>query len=190
LNESCEGGPAIIGSDRWDRGSEAINPIKKSKSKPMANYICCTWPLYMLKRRQLAARGEATLGRLRRSGNRQFVAAFLIFALMLQSMALAVAAGRLTAAGAIDPNWAGFEICHHDGAGDDGNAAVPGGAPVPSGAHCLFCLTGAAHALEAPLPSPEFHLIIITVVPWTLPVWRLPVVTVDASARPRGPPVA
>ena len=107
---------------------------------------------------------------------------------MLQNMALAVAAGRLAADAAIDASWAGFEICHHDGAGDDGNGAVPGGAPVPSGTHCIFCLAGATHALETPLLSAEFHVIILTIVRWTLPVWRLPAVTVDASARPRGPP--
>jgi hypothetical protein len=132
------------------------------------------------------------VGQLRRSGGRQLVAALLIFSLMLQSMALAVAAGRLAAdtAAAVDPSWPGFEICHHDGAGDDGHAAVPGGAPVPSATHCLFCLAAATHALEAPLPGIEFHIVILTLVAWTLPLWRLPAVTVDASSRPRGPPSA
>jgi hypothetical protein len=133
------------------------------------------------------------LGGLRRSGGWQVVAALLIFALMLQNMALAIAVGRLAAdaAAGIDQNWAGFEICHHDGAGDGGNSAVPDDPPIPSSCtHCIFCRAGATQALEAPLPSAEFHVITLTAVRWILPVWRLRAVTVDANARPRGPPPA
>jgi hypothetical protein len=135
------------------------------------------------------------LGQLRRSVSRQFTAVALIVALMLQGMAVAAASGHVAAkAAGADPNWPGFEICQHSGPTEDasntdpGDAAPPGSAPVPSGAHCIFCLAGATHALEAPLLGVEFHVIILTIVPWTFPVWRLPVATVDASARPRGPP--
>jgi hypothetical protein len=135
------------------------------------------------------------LGQLRRSVSRQFTAVVLIVALMLQGMAVAAASGHVAAkpAGA-DPNWPGFEICQHsgptEGGGntDAGDAAPPGRAPVPSGAHCIFCLAGAAYALEAPLPSAEFHVVTCTVVPWTLPEWRVPALAVNANARSRGPP--
>jgi DUF2946 family protein len=129
------------------------------------------------------------LGRLRRSGGRQFAAALLIFALMMQSVALA--AGRLAVDAAPDSIGAGFEICRHSGAVDDsGNAATPGGAPERSDAHCIFCLAGANHALDAPLPSAAFHVVVLTIVPWTFTALRLPALTVDASTRPRGPPPA
>jgi hypothetical protein len=129
------------------------------------------------------------LGRLRGSVSRQFAATILIFALVLQSVALAVAAGRLSDNAATDPNRAGFEVCRHNGpASDDGDAAVPGSAPERFGAHCIVCLAGAPHALEAPISSAEFLVLILTIVPWTFTAWRLPVRTVDAGAWPRGPP--
>jgi hypothetical protein len=124
------------------------------------------------------------LARLRRLGGGQFVAAILIFAVMLQSMAVA-AAGRL----AVDSggNWPGAEICHHSSPAD-GDAGAPDGAPERSGAHCIFCLAGAPLALDAPLPRAEFRTFTFTVVPWTFTALRLPALTVDAGARPRGPP--
>jgi hypothetical protein len=131
----------------------------------------------------------AMLGRLRRSVSRQFSAMALIFALMLQSMAVAAAAGPIVAGA--DPNWPGFEICLHNGAAQaDGNAATPGGAPEHSGVHCIFCLAGSGQALEAPLPNADFHIIERASAPWPFTEWRLPAFTVDATARPRGPPPA
>jgi hypothetical protein len=120
---------------------------------------------------------------------RQVVAAFVIFTLMLQSVALAAATGRVAANAATDPGWATFELCQHNGSTDDsGNASAPADAPENSDAHCIFCLAGASYALQAPLPSAAFHIIIIAIVPWTFTAWRLPTLTIDASARPRGPP--
>jgi hypothetical protein len=118
---------------------------------------------------------------------RQFAAVVLTFALLLQGVTLAAATGRLAANAATDAGWAAFELCHHNGSSDDGgNASAPAGAPDNSDPHCIFCLAG--YALQAPLPSVAFHIIIIAIVPWTFTVWRLPALTVDASARPRGPP--
>jgi hypothetical protein len=119
---------------------------------------------------------------------RQFAAIVLTFALLLQGIALAAASGRLAANAATDAGWAGFELCQHSGSDDGGNASAPAGAPENSNAHCIFCLAGASYALQAPLPSAAFHVIIIAIVPWTFTVWRLPALTVDSSARPRGPP--
>jgi hypothetical protein len=127
------------------------------------------------------------LGRLRRSVSRQFTAVALIFALMLQGMAVAAASPQMAANA--DPNSLGFEICHHSGLTEDaGDAAAPGGAPEGSGAHCIFCLAGTGYALDALLPTADFHVIINVIAPWSFTAWRLPQVTVDASARPRGPP--
>jgi hypothetical protein len=118
---------------------------------------------------------------------RQLAAAVLIFALMLQSVAAAT--GRVAATAANDAGWAAFELCHHNGSADDeGNASAPPGVPENSDAHCIFCLAGASYALQAVLPSAAFHIIIIAIVPWTFTAWRLPARTVEASARPRGPP--
>jgi hypothetical protein len=133
------------------------------------------------------------LGRLRRSEGRQFAAAILIFALMFQGIALAVATGRPVANAAGDANWAGFEICRRSSPSNPGgDAAAPHGAPEQrSDAHCIFCLAGATHVFGAPAPSAEFHgVIALTIMPWTFTAWRLPAHTVDASARPRGPPPA
>jgi hypothetical protein len=130
------------------------------------------------------------LGRLRRSGGKQFVATILTFALMLQGMGLALATGRL-AAGA-NTDWTGFEICHHAAPANTGsNAAAPGGGSEQrSDAHCIFCLAGATHAVGAQAPSAECQPVAFTILPWTFSVWRLPAHSVDVSARPRGPPPA
>jgi hypothetical protein len=118
---------------------------------------------------------------------RQLAAVVLTFALILQSVALAAATGP-TANTATDEGWAAFELCHHNSSADEGNASAPAGVPENSDAHCIFCLAGASYALQAPVPSVAFHIIIIAIVPWTFTVWRLPALTVDASARARGPP--
>jgi hypothetical protein len=139
----------------------------------------------------------AMLGRLRRSVSRQLAAVAVIFALVLQSMAVASATGRLVSnAAGMGPDWPSFEICLHngpakaDGNTDAGNAAAPGGSPEHAVVHCIFCLAGSGHALEALLPNADFHIIVRASAPWPFTEWRLPVLTVDASARPRGPPPA
>jgi Protein of unknown function (DUF2946) len=130
------------------------------------------------------------LQQLRRSVSRQFTAVALIVALMLQGMAVAAASGRVaTKTGDADQNSLSFEICRHSNA-DAGDAAAPGSAPERAGAHCVFCLAAAVYALEAPLPDADFHVIHRAIAPWHFTAWRLPALTVDASARPRGPPPA
>jgi hypothetical protein len=128
------------------------------------------------------------LGRLGRSGGGQLAAAILIFALALQGMVFAVASG-LAAGAAGNAKRADFEICRDRPAGAGGDAAAPGSAPVErSDAHCVFCLAGALHALGAPPPGTEFHAVAFAIVPWTFTAMRLPAHTVNANARPRGPP--
>jgi hypothetical protein len=83
---------------------------------------------------------------------------------MLQGIALAAATGRLAANAAADAGWAAFELCQHNRAADD-NSFAPGGGPESSDAHCIFCLAGVSYALEAPLTSVAFHIIIIAIAP-------------------------
>ncbi len=128
--------------------------------------------------------GVRELGRV----GRQLAAAVVIFALVLQSV-VSAASTAPTANIATDPGWVAFELCHHNGSADDGgNASAPAGAPGNSNAHCIFCLAGASYALQAPLPGAAFHIITIVIVPWTFTAWRLSALTINASARPRGPP--
>lgn len=119
---------------------------------------------------------------------RQVAAIALIFALVFQSLALSLAAGRLAAASMGDIDWAGFEICRHV----PGGSGTPGGAPTQpaNDQHCVFCIVGASHAVGAPITLPTFHVIEFAVVAWPFVARRLPILTVNASARSRGPPSA
>jgi hypothetical protein len=128
------------------------------------------------------------LGRLRKSAGigRQLAVAVLIFALMLQGMASAFATGLSAASLGSDVNWGGFELCRHA----DGGTGQPGTAPDSSAdeRHCVFCLAGATFALDTGAPAPAFHAIVLAIAPWNFIAYRLPALTVTASARPRGPP--
>jgi hypothetical protein len=130
-------------------------------------------------------------GQLRRSrgGCQQLGAAFLIFALLLQGIAFSVAAGRLAASTASYADLAGFELCRHN-AEDGANPVAPDGTPQGSAPHCISCLAGASYALDVPVHAPRVHTIVHTIAPWTFTALRLSALTVDAAARPRGPPAA
>jgi hypothetical protein len=119
---------------------------------------------------------------------RPLAAAVVIFAHILQSVALAATTDP-TANTATDPGWIAFEVCHHKRLCRRWrNASAPADAPENSDAHCIFCVAGASYALQAPLQSAAFHIITMTIAPWIFTVWLLPALTVDTSARPRGPP--
>jgi hypothetical protein len=118
-----------------------------------------------------------------RNGWQRLTACALVLALVLQAIAFTLAGARLAAADPTDAA-AGFQLCRHDG-GMGG-----GGAPESPAAdnHCIFCLTGATY-LDAPAAASECHTITFAVLSWSLGAWRLPAATVNASARPRGPPL-
>jgi hypothetical protein len=118
---------------------------------------------------------------------RQLAAAVLTFALLLQGVAFAFASGRLAAAAAGDIDRAAFALCLHDTGGSDPG----GGAPeLPAtDQHCIFCLAGVTYVLGALASAPAFHIIAFAVLSWSFSAWRLPAATVNASARPRGPPL-
>jgi hypothetical protein len=138
-----------------------------------------------------AAAGRlAMVGRLHglRCVGRQLAAAVLVFALLLQGIVFAFASGRLAAIAAGDGNRTGFELCLHD----TSSADQLGGAPErpDTEQHCVFCLAGATYVLGALASAPAFHTIAFATASWPFVAWRLPAATVDASARPRGPPLA
>jgi hypothetical protein len=111
-------------------------------------------------------------------GWRRFTASVLAFTLVLQAIAFTWAGAKLPA------NHAGFELCRHDG------RLAPASAPDSPGAdnHCIFCLAGAT-CLGASAAASQFHTVTFAGSSWPLSAWRSPAVTVNASARPRGPPL-
>jgi hypothetical protein len=117
---------------------------------------------------------------------RQLTACLLVYALFMHGLAFAMAGARVSADAAAGPNWAGFELCRHDAA-----PALPGAPDGQAGdTHCVFCAAGPGFVLETPTVSTVFCPVEISIAPWPLVAWRLAPPTVDASARPRGPPAA
>jgi hypothetical protein len=102
---------------------------------------------------------------------RQFSVAVLTIALLLQGVAFAFANERVAATAGSDQT---------------------GGAPeLPTGdQHCIFCPAGTTYVLGTLASPPAFRTIAFAMVSWPSATWRLPTTTVDASARPRGPPLA
>jgi hypothetical protein len=116
-----------------------------------------------------------------RNGWQRLAACVLVLALVLQAIAFTLAGVHLAA----DPTGAtaGFELCRHDG-GDGGAPKSPAG-----DSRCMFCLTGATY-LDAPAPASKCHTMTFAVLAWSPSAWLMPAATVNASARPRGPPLA
>jgi hypothetical protein len=119
-------------------------------------------------------------------GWRRLTACLLVCALFLHGMTGAIASVRLAADPAGGADWAGFELCRHDNA-----APAQPGAPDGQGGdtHCVFCVAGPGFVLAPPAVS-TFSPVEISIAPWPLVAWRVAPATVDASARPRGPPPA
>lgn len=119
------------------------------------------------------------------TGWQRLTACLLVLALVLQGIAFTLAGARLATAGPTN-DAASFELCRHDGGVHGGGA--PGSPAADS--HCIFCLTGATY-LDAPAAASQCHTIGFGVLSWSLGAWwRLPAAaTVNASARPRGPPL-
>ncbi len=124
---------------------------------------------------------------------RQLTACLLIYALFMHGLAFAVSSAVAGAISGAQPsadvvvaaNLAGFELCRHDGATPD----QPGDPGSPAGdSHCVFCVAGPGFVLAPPTVSSVFCPVELAIAPWPLVAWRLAPATVDASARPRGPP--
>jgi hypothetical protein len=121
------------------------------------------------------------------AGWRRLTACLLVCAVFLHGMTGAIAGMRFAADPAGGADWAGFELCRHDNA-----APAPPGAPdgQASDTHCVFCVAGPGFVLTPPTVSTVFSPVEISIASWPLVAWRVAPATVDASARPRGPPPA
>jgi hypothetical protein len=119
---------------------------------------------------------------------RKWTACVVIFALFMHGIAFAASsaiAGGMSGPSAVAADWAGFELCRHDGTAPQHD---PGG---PAGdTHCVFCVAGPGFVLEPPAVSTVFCPVELSIAPWPQVAWRLAPATVDANARPRGPPTA
>jgi hypothetical protein len=125
---------------------------------------------------------------------RQLTACLLICALFVHGIAFALSSAMagagtsgagLSTDGAGAADWAGFQLCRHDNAAPE-QPGSPGG--LAGDTHCVFCVAGPGFVLEPPAVSTVFCPAELSIAPWPLVAWRLATTTVDASARPRGPP--
>jgi hypothetical protein len=120
-------------------------------------------------------------------GWRRLTACLLVCVLFLHGMAGAMAGVRLSVDPAGGADWAGFELCQHNNA----LPTLPGAPDGQAGdTHCVFCVSGPGFVLTPPAVFDVFSPVEISIVPWPLVAWRVAPATVDASARPRGPPSA
>ena len=120
-------------------------------------------------------------------GWRRLTACLLVYALFMHGLAFAMAGARLNVDAAGAPDWGGFELCRHDA----GAPNQPAPDQPANDTHCAFCIAGPGFVLEPPLAaSTEFHPVENSLALWPMVAWRLAPATVDASARPRGPPAA
>jgi hypothetical protein len=114
--------------------------------------------------------------------SRRITACVLIYVLVFQGMAVALAgASRFDAADSGIP----IELCHHDGGTADSPSQTPG--PFDD-ICCIVCLAGSSYIPATLAFALVFHPIVFAAVRWPVPVSHLPSRTVDANTRPRGPP--
>jgi hypothetical protein len=118
---------------------------------------------------------------------RRLTACLLVYALLMHGIAFATAGARFTLDPAGTPDSAGFELCRHDAGAP--NQQAPDQPATDT--HCAFCVAGPGFVLEPPLAAfTQIHPVEISLAPWPMVAWRFAPATVDASARPRGPPAA
>jgi hypothetical protein len=118
---------------------------------------------------------------------RRLTACLLVYALFMHGLAFATAGARVGVDPAGSPDWAAFELCRHDA----GAPNQPAPDQPATDTHCVFCVAGPGFVLEPPLAAfTQFRAVEISPAPWPVVAWRLAPATVDASARPRGPPAA
>ena len=122
-------------------------------------------------------------------GWRRLTACLLIYALFVHGIVFAVSSAlagtRLSPDAASTADQTTFELCRHDSSAP-GEPGDPGAA---ADTHCVFCVAGPGFVLEPPTVSTVFCPVALLIAPWPLAAWRVVApATVDASARPRGPP--
>lgn len=117
----------------------------------------------------------------------RLTACLLVYALFMHGLTFAMTGAQLSADATGGADWSGFELCRHDNTAP----ALPSAPDEKAGdTHCVFCVAGPGFVLEPPAVSTVFSPAEISIAPWPLAAWRLAPATVDASARPRGPPPA
>jgi hypothetical protein len=120
-------------------------------------------------------------------GWRRLIACLLVCAVFMHGVAFAMAGARLNIDPAGAPDGTGFELCRHDA----GTPNQPAPDQPATDTHCVFCIAGPGFVIEPPFAAfTQFHPAEISLAPWPVTAWRLAPATVDASARPRGPPTA
>jgi hypothetical protein len=96
---------------------------------------------------------RASMGQ--RSFWRRLVGTALVYALIMQPLALAIGGAQLADASAID-EFSLSQLCVH---ATDGSPLSPAGPQQPpADDHCVFCFAGAFHLLDAPRPAVVQHV--------------------------------
>jgi hypothetical protein len=116
---------------------------------------------------------------------RRMTACVLIYSLVFQGMALALA-GVSSVDAADNAGGVAIELCHHDGGTSDAPSQTPG--PFDD-ICCIVCLAGASYVPPTLAFAHVFHPIAFAPVRWPVAVSQLPSRTVNANTRPRGPPL-
>ena len=118
---------------------------------------------------------------------RWLIAVVLAHAVAVQ--ALLIALGGFSLAANADQSALAFELCSHDA---DGATQSPTRTPDQSGCtHCIFCFTGAHHAVIGAAPAVSHRVNVAIVVvrrPAEAPGLRR--LTRYTIASPRGPPLS
>jgi hypothetical protein len=137
----------------------------------------------------MIARGSA-MGGVGHNGTRYWrtlLSVVVAYAVAIQSLLIAVAGFSLPADAG--QNAPAFELCLHDATGAP---ELPASKPDFSDCtFCLFCFTGAHHAVIGTAPA-VFHRVNIAmvVVPWLSDTTGLKRLTRYTIASPRGPPLS
>jgi len=128
------------------------------------------------------------MARLWHKALRRVFACTLAYALVLQGLVFALDISRPAFAARAGTAWAGFELCSHSGSGSPlPNAPAQG--PIGN-IHCIFCIAGAAYVTCTPACAVQCGNVVITGAVWLPAAPRLVALRINASAWPRGPPVA
>jgi len=141
-------------------------------------------PFHMITRRGMAMSG---LGRNRTRYWRALLSVVVAYVVAAQSLLIAVGGFSLPASAG--QNAPAFELCLHDASGAP---ELPASKPDLSDCtYCLFCFTGAHHAVIGTAPA-VFHRINVAMVvaPWPRRPVRLRRLTGHTIASPRGPPLS
>jgi hypothetical protein len=115
---------------------------------------------------------------------RRLVSCVAVYAFVLQSILVGMAAGPAAAAA---EGVAGFEICQHGLDGADTGTGTPAQHPLDA-AHCKFCLSIAHAVAPAPRPLPRVAFDVILALAAPTNDSDIPAPPELSNEQPRGPP--